>query len=179
MKPVTKYIIIGVAVVVIFLISRKAMAKTESVKPPKPTPTGGGTTSNVEAKALSKILNEYGRDTAKKVEQMFRWETAHFKSGGYKKTNGAGMEAVKKDFPYGWNSKLFEGVKTDGLVRMIDSGGRDVQFIKFATPYDGMKVLANFLQIRKLGSWYSLNADAQKQYETKVLAVVPKIVNTL
>lgn len=172
-----KYYYIGAGVLILLLLSKKAMAKSESKKPT--VIPSSPSTLNEEAKALAKIVKEFGRDTAKKVEQMFRWETAHFKSGGYKATNGAGMEAVKMTFPYGWNPKVFEGVKTDGLVNLIDSGGRNVQFIKFATKYDGMKALANFLGYRKMGSWYSTNADAQKMYEGKVLAVTPKIVNSL
>ena len=133
-----------------------------------------------EKEALKRILDEYGIETARNVERMFRLETNHFKSGGYKKTNGAGMEAVRDLFPFGWSQKYFVGVGySDQLVSMVDSGGRSVKFIKFDTPYDGMKVLANWLQSHRVGNWYSNDKTKQQQYEAKVNKIRAQYVDAL
>lgn len=133
-----------------------------------------------EKDAIKRIRDEYGFDTAKKVEQMFRWETNHFKSKGYKLTNGAGMEAVRPTFPFGWSSKYFIGVGySNDLVRMTDSGGRDVHFIKFDSVYDGMKVIANWLQSHHIGQWYSTDPKKQNEYESKVTKVRAQYLDAL
>lgn len=133
-----------------------------------------------EKESIRKIRDEYGIETATNVEKMFRLETNHFKSKGYKLTNGAGMEAVRPTFPFGWSQKYFQGVNySNDLVHMTDSGGRDVHFIKFDTPYDGMKVLANWLQSHRVGNWYSTDPNKQKEYEKKVNAIRSQYITTL
>ena len=133
-----------------------------------------------EKDALKRIYDEYGLETARNVERMFRLETNHFKSKGYQLTNGAGMEAVMKNFPFGWSKKYFLGVDySNDLVHMTDSGGRSVYFIKFGTTYDGMKVIANWLQSHRVGNWYSLDPNKQKEYETKISKINPIITNSL
>lgn len=135
--------------------------------------------------AFQKILDEYGEATARTVERMFRWETNHFKSTGYKLTAGAGMEATSKKFPYGWSSMYNiwmnnPDIAPTGLKFMIDSGGRKVNFIVFPNLYAGLKTVAEFLKSgRKAGSWYSLNAEAQKKYEANLMKVNPRFINKL
>lgn len=133
-----------------------------------------------ERDAIKRIAEEYGIETARNVEKMFRLETNHFKSQGYKKTNGAGMEAVRPVFPFGWSSKYFVGVNySNDLVSMTDSGGRKVKFIKFDTVYDGMKVIANWLQTHRVGNWYSNDPAKQQQYENKIANIRAQYVDTL
>ena len=53
---------------------------------------------------LKRVKNIYGKDYAKKIEQVFRLETGHFKSSQFKNGFSGGMVASKNTFPYGWSS---------------------------------------------------------------------------
>lgn len=56
---------------------------------------------------LKAVFDQYGEERATIVEKMYRLETSHFKSGGYKNTGTGGMEAKvghENDAPYyGWD----------------------------------------------------------------------------
>lgn len=130
-----------------------------------------------ERDALKKIADQYGREIAQNVEKIFRLETANFSSGGYKRTNGAGMEAIKKDYPFGWSSKVTDGVNMrSDTIRMIDSGGRDVRFIHFETVYDGMKAVANYLKHYSPERWYSTDPKLQAVYREKLNKIKTTLV---
>ncbi len=73
---------------------------------------GGGGASNrpfTDAQlqtAFNALKEKYGSAFAKEIEQLYRKETAHFKSGQFLKTFSPGMEVSpsKHTFPYGWSS---------------------------------------------------------------------------
>ena len=163
-------IVIGAAILIAIskLFSKKKKVKSYTIE-----------------EAFKRILDEYGEHTAKTVERMFRKETNHFKSIGYKLTAGAGMEAVSKKFPYGWTSMrniwlTNPDIMPIGLKHMTDSGGRSVDFIVFPNLYAGLKTMAEFLKSgRTAGSWYSRKPDAAAKYEADLLKIVPRFINKL
>ena len=57
--------------------------------------------------AFKKIYNEFGREKTQRLEQLFRWETSHFRSGQFKGGFSPGMEPspnTNRVFPFGWTS---------------------------------------------------------------------------
>lgn len=56
--------------------------------------------------AFNALKAKYGSAFAKEIEQLYRKETAHFKSGQFVRTLSPGMEVSPGNhtFPYGWNS---------------------------------------------------------------------------
>jgi hypothetical protein len=136
-------------------------------------------------KGLADVLLRYGRNIAELVEKIARHESAHFTSQGYKLTNGFGMEAVAKAYPYGWttpkkaiwdkNSEL----KPIGLHNMIDSGNRNVDFIKFKKPSHALLAMASMVDKYGAGRWFSIKPDLQAQYVKKLAKVKTPITNAI
>lgn len=79
---------------------------------PVPTGSGGGSgasgaVTNAQLQsAFNALKTKYGSAFAKEIEQLYRKETAHFKSGQFVKTYSPGMEVSpgNHSFPYGWSS---------------------------------------------------------------------------
>jgi len=143
------------------------------------------TESEIKA-ALQKVKSVYGLDHAKRIEQLYRNETAHFKSGNFLKTLSPGMEIGKGKFtfPYGWPSlvpfwmayphykpvETFEQVEnTSGLAK---SKGVKT-FIVFKTIEASMMTVAELIHLRdgNFGSWFALEPTAQANY-VKVLDTI-------
>ncbi len=132
---------------------------------------------------FQKIAEIYGREHAQNLERLVRWETAHFKSKGFKLTHAAGMEAVNKKFPYGWGSlatfwSLNPQFKPKGTHFMIDSGKRKVYFIVFPNFYAFLRSIAKFLELNnwEMGEWFSNDREAQIAYWNKVKKVSSTLV---
>ena len=132
-------------------------------------------------KALKNIADKYGFEIAMNVEKIYRKETANFKSEGFLKTFGAGMEAVVKNFPYGWISMTkiwsIKENKPLGIINMTDSGNRNVNFIKFPSVYAGMVSLAEYLKKYPAGRWYSTDEFLANKYEEELKNIKSKFVN--
>jgi hypothetical protein len=133
-------------------------------------------------KALLWVSEKYGKDKAQMVERLIRWETAHFKSNGFKLTNGAGMEATKTKFPYGWGSlRPYWNLQRDsapiGLKRLTDIGGRTVNFLVFPTFFAFVRTLCKHLENNgwNFGAWYSLDEQNQITYLQNINSVRPRI----
>ena len=141
-------------------------------------------------KSLKEIEEIFGKEVTRNVEKIYRLETRNFSSGGFLKTNGAGMIAVKKDFPYGWTSlkkfwteqpnhkpKKVLNIKTN-VTQQIGSG--DVRgFLVFPSLFAGMFALAFMLQKRgnDVGSWYSTN-EAQKEHYRNLISKIPSTITS-
>lgn len=136
-------------------------------------------------RGLRIVADKYGKDIARKVEQIFRKETAHFTSGGFKKTNSPGMEIHSPNFPWGWTSftdiwKLNPSIAPVGQVTMKENQTLKTKtFLKFATPGAAMETLALYLQKYRPGRWYSLLPDQQSKYEFELAQIKPRIVDAL
>lgn len=144
--------------------------------------------------ALAKIKQLYGDNFAKQIEQILRWETAHFSSGGWKQTNAAGMEATDNIFPFGWNS-LVEFILDYGAELNLEpedfkikemqennGSGAPEKFIVWPNAYSFILFLAWFIDNKRQGRagyWYSLNEEAAQRYENKIAGVNTPYVDSL
>jgi len=141
-------------------------------------------TANDKKNAFLEIARMYGKENAKKLEKLVRWETAHFTSNGFKKTLSAGMEATKTKFPYGWTSlssywKLQpDAAPLNEFAKMTDSGNRTVNFLVFKSFLGALKTIAKVLDNRNwdIGSWYSNEPAKQLAYAEKVSKITNKYI---
>lgn len=130
------------------------------------------TEADVKAAILS-VREKYGVELARTIEQMFRLETAHFKSLQYKKTGTAGLTAGK------WPEPVPKGpIITLKTNPALDSAGRSqINYIVW-NPADFTDFLAKYI-IRyngNFGRWYSTNPALQQQYAEKVAQIKPRFV---
>lgn len=186
-----KKVLIGTAAIAAFLffISKKskAMDTTENTNA-----TGSAPTPAELRAALKFILDRYGRETAKKVEQLYRWETRHFESRQYKKTFSPGMEPSPQTntvFPFGWTSlKIYAQQNNIPASAFYLAGpfteggtGRQKKFVGFPNVKTAMDFLVFMINRRggNWGKWFSLDASAAANYVRNLNAVRPVIVNSL
>jgi hypothetical protein len=152
-------------------------------------PSGDDNDDEAIRAGLRDVLNDYGRDYARKIEQLVRWESAHFNSEQWKEGNTAGMEATENVFPYGWGSLLqwatIANIPASQFstynMRENRTGIRKT-FIRFPNVRDFINFVAWFIQNKRggnVGYWYSLNDAAAADYVQSIGGVVPRIVNTL
>jgi len=140
--------------------------------------------------AFSQVIETYGADKAKKLEQLYRWETAHFKSKQFKNCYTPGMEigGGKTVFPFGWSS-LKQYADANNLqadefttISMPEGGtGRLKTFVCFPDVVNAVMFTAYVLNKRSWnpGAWFSTDAAAQQRYNEKIKGVIPRIVNEL
>lgn len=126
---------------------------------------------------LRQIFNDiselYGDDIAENVERVYRLETAHFKSGGYKNTAAAGIVPVGSIYPYGWNS--LRGFWDDNVwarplgIWHADNGWDYLQFNKVG----GFYAVAELLKMRgnDPGRFHSNDPAKQAAYNAKINAI--------
>lgn len=123
--------------------------------------------------AIISVKDKYGIDMARIVERMFRWETAHFKSGQYRNTGSAGMEIGKwsnlpKDQIESGTYDAHDADPTDGIDK----------FIIWKHPKYAALYMADYIK-RNGGNWArwnSTNPDKQTAYRNKVNTITPKFV---
>jgi len=142
---------------------------------------------------LQLIISKYGNDLAIQVEQVFRNETKHFKSGGFIETLSPGMEAFKEFQPYGWFvvDKFWKEnpnyapagiiIKKENSSGMMESRG-DRRFLKFPNLEASFMTVAYILNSRggDGGSWFSVtDATQRKKYNDFLKQIKPRFVNQL
>lgn len=139
---------------------------------------------------LLKVKEVYGLAHAKRLEQLFRNETSHFKSGNFLKTLSAGMEVgAKVIYPYGWSSLVdfWENnpqYKPTGTYSQAENTSALAQkrgvrtFIKFGSVEASMMTVAHLIKLRggRFGSWFSTKADQQLKYEHELDNIKVRIV---
>lgn len=145
---------------------------------------------SVVSEGFTRLKKMFPQSLTETVEKMYRLETAHFTSGGLKKTNGAGMQAVTSSFPYGWSSlKTFwtenpEFAPVD-IVVLNENKQKDVvgsgikqKFLKFNDFYSGLVSLAYFIKLKNgnAGAWFSTNSDKQQRYINKINQISTRYV---
>ena len=141
-------------------------------------------TTDEKKQAFQTIAAIYGIEKAQLLERIFRWETAHFTSGAFKKTFSAGMEATKTTFPYGWTSlSSYWKLQPDAaplrdFAKMTDIGNRKVNFLKFKSFLGALKTVAKVMDNRNwnAGTWYSNDIEKQKEYSAKIDTVKNRYV---
>jgi hypothetical protein len=128
---------------------------------------------------LLKVKEVYGLAHAKRLEQLFRNETSHFKSGNFLKTLSAGMEIAptKTSYPFGWTSlKEFWDInphykptetfsQVENTSTLLKSRGART-FIVFPSIEASMMTVSHLIKIRNnnFGAWFSKNAVQQLAY---------------
>jgi hypothetical protein len=110
------------------------------------------------------MAGKYGKERAQLLEKIMRWETAHFKSGQYKKGGSAGMEAGR------WYN-LPDGLST---YQMKDNlTGYMATFIKWTSVIQFLEYLNKYID-RYNGNfarWNTTDPQRQADYRAKVLSV--------
>jgi hypothetical protein len=130
--------------------------------------------------ALKRIKNEFDDEIAKRVEQIFRLETSHFKSTVFKKTNSAGLLWNERYFKHRdkycvWVKEIRDSqgnLIKNAIVKEGTEGAKRYCYVIFPTIYDGMRYLAVYL------SRYGIDkGTARWGGSEKYLALVKKIQN--
>jgi|LauGreDrversion4_2_1035121.scaffolds.fasta_scaffold83825_5 hypothetical protein len=125
-----------------------------------------------------KIYRIYGREKTKRLEQMYRNETAHFKSGQFKTSFSPGMESVPNNapsyFPFGWSSlKQFAekyNIPASSFYQgptLTEGGtGKPKRFVGFPTLLSAMMFVMFVIEKRgwNFGKWYSFNENLAQGY---------------
>ncbi|QHS58195.1 RHS repeat-associated core domain-containing protein [Chitinophaga agri] len=149
---------------------------------------------------LKAVFDQYGEERATIVEKMYRLETSHFKSGGYKNTGTGGMEAKaghENDAPYyGWDKSIFqshpeftptgiwlafEGPGMSGKGGNAQVTDHPKSFVVLPSVTAGMMLKADYIE-RYNGHyerWAGLTQSVQDNYKTALAGIQPKIVRQL
>jgi|LakMenE18May11ns_1017448.scaffolds.fasta_scaffold9875877_5 hypothetical protein len=124
-------------------------------------------------KAILNIKDKYGLEMAMLIEQMFRFETNHFKSLQYKKTGTAGLTVGKWPAPVPKSPTVT--FKTNPA---LDSAGRSqIDYIVW-NPAEFTEFLVNYIKRYNgnFGRWFSTDPEKQKAYINKVSQVKTRFV---
>ncbi len=141
-------------------------------------------------KGLQKVKEVYGLSHAKRLEQLFRNETAHFKSGNFLKTLSPGMEVGSKTiYPYGWSSliefwEINPQYKPIGTYSQTENSSKLAQkrgvrtFICFGSIEASMMSVAHLIKLRggRFGAWFSKNAVQQLNYEHELDKIKVRLI---
>lgn len=140
---------------------------------------------------LLKVADIYGTAHARRLEQLFRNETAHFKSKQFLAGHSPGMEAAKgaTEFPYGWTSlkqywTINPQYKPIGLHSMVENtsalakGIGVKQFIKFPSVEASMMSVAQLIMIRdgNFGKWFSKDPLFIEKYNGELDKIIPRLI---
>lgn len=173
MKP--SVILILIFILLLFVGDLKAAKITDtSIIRKKDDPLGG----------LKAVNDTYGHEIAKWVERIFRHETRHFQSEGYRKTLAAGMETFGAYYPWGWStpaSTVWQNkvLRPTGTVKMVDSGNSLKEFIVFPSTKAAMLATASIVAKYGAGRWFSVIPERQQQYVSLLLKVNTPLSDSL
>jgi len=178
----TKLILGAAALLFLFIRARKSNNGN--------TTAMHATEENIK-EAFKQIFNDFGREKTERLEQLFRWETSHFRSGQFKGTNSPGMEPSpngNKVFPYGWTSlKNFATAYNIPSTSFFISGpyteggtGKQKYFVGFPNVYIAMLFVMYVISRRdwNFGKWRAFDAAISNDYNNKLNTVIPRITNT-
>ena len=151
-----------------------------------------------DAERVLKIINKkYGKEMARNVEMMYRWECDHFRSGQYINCGAPGMEVSEgaKAPEYGWNGDLYDKYpeftpiglweKYENPGKSGKGGNKQVtdkkkKYIVFPSVEAGMHYVAEFILRHNgnIGRWHSLtDKTVQKNYIKDIESTIPRISN--
>ena len=154
---------------------------TYSTNQLNPSPVGVPSKADLQSPAklqavFDNITKLYGKAIAQNVERIYRWETAHFKSGQYLATGSAGMTTNRTSFPWGWSSLKDLWTNRPDLAPI----GR-VAFVKDGKTYNylafsgagGFVALAQIMALRgnNPGRWNSSNQAQIDKYNNAISGV--------
>lgn len=131
----------------------------------------------------------YDKDklAAKRIEQIYRLETAHFKSEQFKKTGTAGMTAPILDPSIFWGWKSLSNFINDKKLNPSDFvigyskkiGGKMFNYIRFKKPFFAPLFMYYYFKMYDYdyGRWFSKNDTEKKKYMLNIEKVTPKFYN--
>lgn len=139
---------------------------------------------------LTKVKEVYGLAHAQRLEQLFRNETSHFKSGNFLICLSPGMEVGSKTvFPYGWGSlesfwNTNPHYKPIGVHSQAENTSALAQkrgvrtFIKFGSIEASMMTVAHLIKIRggNFGAWFSKNTVQQLAYNRELDKIKVRLI---
>lgn len=170
------------ALLFLFLRARKAPASTSN--------NMAITDENIKD-ALKKIYNEFGREKTEKLEQLYRKETAHFKSGQFRGGASPGMEPspnTNRTFPYGWSSlKKFADAYSIPYSEFYITGpyteggtGKPKYFVGFPSVYTAMLFVMYVIGRRgwNFGKWRAFDETISSNYNASLNNIIPRITRT-
>lgn len=166
------YIFLAGALFILYIITKKMNKGTESQSDQgNQSQSGGGSISMQQS--FDKIKNEYGPLFAKRIEQLFRYETRHFESKQFLEGNSPGMVANKSTYPFGWpaldefnRAKSIDG-RRYGIGRIFVVDNKNFRYVKFPNFDTSLQFVAWFLKNKRGGAvekWNSLNAAKAAEY---------------
>lgn len=172
------------ALLFLFLRARKAPAST-SINTNMPVPD-----ANI-SNALKRIFDQFGREKTEKLEQLYRKETAHFKSGQFKGGYSPGMEPspnTNRTFPYGWTSlKKFADAYSIPYTSFYITGpyteggtGKQKFFVGFPDLYTSMLFVMYVIGRRgwNFGKWRAFDETISSNYNASLNRIIPRITRT-
>lgn len=133
-------------------------------------------------KGLQKIATMDGVERARQYEQLYRQETSHMTSAGYRATGAAGMGAVTDTFPYGWSSlETWLAVNPSASVWLTQytDGGNGRKQIAFNSAENAVLFLRWFINnVRggRIGHWHSLDEQTATKYEVTLSKISTHLV---
>ena len=168
MKKASVYIILYVVLIALFLYNKKKPYLEYTGATPSINPS-----SNDLASAFQELKNNFGPEFAKRIEQLFRYETRHFRSKQFLEGNSPGMVATKTTYPFGWPSldeynreKSIDGRKYS-VGRIFVVNDRNFQYVKFPDFKTSANFVAWFIRNKRGGvvqKWNSLNEAKAQEY---------------
>lgn len=132
--------------------------------------------------ALQKVKSVYGETIAQYVEQIYRVETAHFKSSQFLYTYSAGMLKFKDKYPYGWgNFKTFWAINpsyapTNFYKIFVSRENKDFYYLGFNSLEAAMMTLAYYVNKNGRLRWNSTLAKEQAIYQQALNSVINRYV---
>lgn len=116
--------------------------------------------------AILAVKSKYGVEMAKRVEQIFRLETAHFKSGQYEQTGTAGLVQGHWPSPVPKSPTVTFNVNGKPFSYVVWNPHEFADFLaKYINTYNG-----NYAR------WNSLDPAAQQKYRVLVDSIKPQFV---
>lgn len=175
--PLKKGLVIAIPFLLLNFL-KKSKVKVNDVDGQKntslPSPEG-------YVQAFRDIADQYGVEYARNIERLYRLETNHFKSGGFLRSNTAGIVAKSNDFPYGWSSlaKFLKANNLDESMVFLVPENNGHTYVGFNSVYWGVMFTAWFIATVRDGNhlaWYGLTKERQEHYASVLEGVKAKIV---
>ena len=167
MKKATIYITIAVVLLALFLYNRKKpYLELEQRQSPPPN-------NNDLANAFQEVKNNYGQEFAKRIEQLFRYETRHFESKQFLEGYSPGMVAKQTTYPFGWSSldEFNRANSIDGrkykIGRVFVKDGKTYRYVVFPNFETSLKFVTWFIRNKRGGvvqKWNSLDEAKSQEY---------------
>lgn len=191
MKPNTIILILAIVVIGLFLLFKFKKPANASTGEASDVRVNGdeidlNTTSasndfspptNDQLKSIfTEIKSIYGPTMAKWVEQIYRFETGHFKSGQYLKTGSPGMLAFGESYPYGWKSpvNLWDSDINSRPVKIVPmiKNGKTYNYLGFSNVLGAAKTVAEHIKkYGRPGRWNSTDPVQMSNYENKLRGI--------